>query len=42
MCDWGGRHSLMVGQKKISRTGHFIGEDAMAARNRDKQDDATA
>ena len=29
MCDWGGKHSLMVGQKKISRTGHFIGEDAV-------------
>ena len=30
MCDWGQRHSLVYGEKKISRTGHFIGEDAVA------------
>lgn len=30
MCDWGGKHSLMAGQKKINRTGHFIGEDAVS------------
>ncbi len=30
MCDWGQRHSLMYGEKKISRFGHFIGEDAVA------------
>jgi putative ABC transport system permease protein len=29
MCDWGQPHSLMYGEKKISKTGHFIGEDAM-------------
>src|SRR5215467_12329398 len=26
MCDWGQPHSLVVGEKKISKTGHFIGE----------------
>ncbi|HEY4285952.1 MAG TPA: ABC transporter permease [Puia sp.] len=30
MCDWGAPHSLMYKEKKISKTGHFIGEDAMA------------
>jgi putative ABC transport system permease protein len=30
MCDWGQRHSLVYGEKKISRPGHFIGEDAVA------------
>ncbi len=29
MCDWGQPHSLMYGEKKISKTGHFIGEDAV-------------
>ncbi|MBN9384581.1 MAG: ABC transporter permease [Chitinophagaceae bacterium] len=30
MCDWGGDHSLIYKEKKISKNGHFIGEDAMA------------
>jgi ABC-type antimicrobial peptide transport system permease subunit len=29
MCDWGQPHSLMVGEKKISKLGHFIGEEAV-------------
>jgi putative ABC transport system permease protein len=29
MCDWGQMHSLIYGEKKISKFGHFIGEDAM-------------
>src|SRR5664279_1583650 len=29
MCDWGQTHSLMYGDKKITRFGHFIGEDAV-------------
>src|SRR5215471_5940192 len=29
MCDWGRRHSLVYGDKKISKDGHFIGEDAV-------------
>src|SRR6266705_4437140 len=29
MCDWGQPHSLVYGEKKISRYGHFIGEEAM-------------
>ncbi|PWT99931.1 MAG: ABC transporter permease [Bacteroidetes bacterium] len=29
MCDWGQNHSLMVGETKISKYGHFIGEDAV-------------
>src|SRR5579883_3237002 len=29
MCDWGGSHSLVYGEKKISKTGHFIGEQAV-------------
>jgi ABC-type antimicrobial peptide transport system permease subunit len=29
MCDWGQPHSLVFGEKKISKTGHFIGEDAI-------------
>lgn len=29
MCDWGGNHSLIYGDKKISKTGHFIGEEAV-------------
>jgi hypothetical protein len=28
MCDWGQKHSLIYGEKKISKFGHFIGEDA--------------
>lgn len=28
MCDWGQNHSLVYGEKKISKYGHFIGEDA--------------
>src|SRR3954454_17646975 len=26
MCDWGSNHSLMYQEKKISKSGHFIGE----------------
>jgi ABC-type antimicrobial peptide transport system permease subunit len=29
MCDWGQMHSLIYGEKKISKYGHFIGEDAI-------------
>jgi len=29
MCDWGQPHSLVYGEKKISKTGHFIGEEAV-------------
>ena len=29
MCDWGSSHSLIYGDKKISKTGHFIGEEAV-------------
>ncbi len=29
MCDWGRNHSLVYGDKKISKMGHFIGEDAV-------------
>ncbi|HEV8284632.1 MAG TPA: ABC transporter permease [Chitinophagaceae bacterium] len=29
MCDWGGPHSLVYGEKKISKYGHFIGEEAV-------------
>lgn len=29
MCDWGRPHSLIYGDKKISKFGHFIGEDAI-------------
>src|SRR5664279_2450005 len=29
MCDWGQMHSLIYGEKKISKFGHFIGEDAI-------------
>jgi len=29
MCDWGNSHSLIYGDKKISKTGHFIGEEAI-------------
>ena len=29
MCDWGQNHSLIYGEKKISRFGHFIGEEAV-------------
>ncbi|HEY2721181.1 MAG TPA: ABC transporter permease, partial [Chitinophagaceae bacterium] len=29
MCDWGGSHSLIYGDKKIIKTGHFIAEDAV-------------
>ena len=29
MCDWGQIHSLIYGEKKISKFGHFIGEDAI-------------
>jgi putative ABC transport system permease protein len=29
MCDWGQQHSLVYGEKKISKEGHFIGEDAI-------------
>ena len=30
MCDWGSEHSLIYKEKKISKNGHFIGEDAMS------------
>jgi len=30
MCDWGQEHSLIYGEKKLSRFGHFIGEEAVA------------
>ncbi|MFT3678995.1 MAG: ABC transporter permease [Ferruginibacter sp.] len=29
MCDWGQQHSLVYGEKKINKEGHFIGEDAI-------------
>jgi ABC-type antimicrobial peptide transport system permease subunit len=29
MCDWGQMHSLIYGDKKISKFGHFIGSDAI-------------
>ncbi|MBX2926071.1 MAG: ABC transporter permease [Chitinophagaceae bacterium] len=29
MCDWGGKHSLIYGEKKISRMGHFLGEEGV-------------
>lgn len=29
MCDWGQKHSLIYGEKKISKFGHFMGEEAM-------------
>ncbi len=29
MCDWGQPHSLVYGEKKINKTGHFIGEEAV-------------
>jgi putative ABC transport system permease protein len=29
MCDWGRNHSLVYGDKKISKYGHFIGEDGV-------------
>jgi len=29
MCDWGQTHSLIYGDKKITRSGHFIGEEAI-------------
>jgi len=29
MCDWGNSHSLIYGDKKISKTGHFFGEEAV-------------
>ena len=29
MCDWGNNHSLIYGDKKISKYGHFIGEEAV-------------
>ncbi len=30
MCDWGNSHSLIYGDKKISKTGHFMGEEAVS------------
>jgi putative ABC transport system permease protein len=30
ICDWGQNHSLVYGDKKISKPGHFIGEDAVS------------
>src|SRR5580700_9361708 len=29
MCDWGQEHSLVYGEKKISKYGHFLGEDGV-------------
>jgi len=29
MCDWGNHHSFMYGDKKISKAGHFIGQEAV-------------
>ena len=29
MCDWGQQHSLIYGEKKFNKSGHFIGEDAV-------------
>ena len=29
MCDWGQKHSLLYEEKKISKFGHFIGEEAV-------------
>ena len=29
MCDWGGKRSLVYGDKKISKFGHYIGEEAI-------------
>ena len=29
MCDWGQQHSLIYGEKKINKSGHFIGEEAV-------------
>ena len=29
MCDWGSNRSLIYGDKKISKFGHYIGEDAI-------------
>jgi predicted permease len=29
MCDWGQAHSFIYGEKKISKRGHFIGEEAV-------------
>jgi len=30
MCDWGGNHSLIYGDKKLSKYGHFIGKEAIS------------
>jgi len=30
LCDWGQSRSLVYGEKKITRTGHYIGEDAVS------------
>src|SRR5450432_429180 len=30
MCDWGSNHSLVYRDKKISKMGHYIGEDAIS------------
>ncbi|GAB2638691.1 ABC transporter permease [Emticicia sediminis] len=29
MCDWGSNHSLIYGDKKFNKFGHYIGEDAI-------------
>jgi putative ABC transport system permease protein len=29
MCDWGQHHSLVYGEKKLSKYGHFIGQEAV-------------
>ena len=30
MCDWGSSHSLVYGEKKLSKYGHFLGEDGVS------------
>ena len=29
MCDWGGQHSLIYGEKKFNKYGHFLGDDGV-------------
>ena len=29
MCDWGSHHSIVYGEKKLSKYGHFLGEDGV-------------
>jgi len=30
MCDWGQPHSLVYGEKKMTKSGHYIGQDAVS------------